>query len=89
VEEAKTNPEVRKDMMMQEAKDYYFYKKGVKQGLETHRDEVREEYREEAIDWMVRVLKRTKLSDIEIILELSKEYPDHSDLIKKCVATND
>jgi len=30
VKEAKTNPEVRKDIMMQEAKEQYFFEKGEK-----------------------------------------------------------
>ena len=81
MKEAKTNPEVRKDIMMQEAKEQYFIEKGFKKGFKRGRGEIRKD----AIRKAVKMFKKVGLSDEVIRHDLLEEYPEYSDLIKKII----
>ena len=77
VKEAKTNPEVKKDIMMQEAREQYLIEKGVRKG----RTKTRKEY----IRKTAEILSELELSTNEIQSKLLEKYPEYSDLIKQTI----
>jgi len=89
VKEAKTNPEVRKDIMMQEAREQYFFEKGEKKGVKKGEKKGRMEALEEAIRKTAEILGELKLSANEIQSKLLEKYPDQAGLIKKILASDD
>jgi len=85
VKEAKTDPKVRKDIMMQEAREQYFFEKGEKKGMRKGRMKTLEE----AIRKTAEILGELKLSANEIQSKLLEKYPDNADLVKKTLASDD
>ena len=83
VEQARTDPEVRREIMLEIEKENAIRRDARKEGLEEGLEEGRKEERCEAVKKTMKILRDLNLSPEEILTRLMGVYPDDEEMIRE------